>query len=152
MRKFTVKHLLIACAIVAACSAAVIPLGVSSARGHRPSVKFRTVRGRDISIAPLDVSGVSAYQVNCPRGYVATGYGVLLGANDLVFADPTVSGRGYDFDFANPSDLDSFDSSASVRCATGKNARVYGVASTVSRTSKTALDRAARRSLHSRSR
>lgn len=145
MKRFTLKHLLIACALVTACSAVVIPLGVSSARKPRPSLKFRTVRGGEISVAPLDVT--HTHRINCPRGYVATGYGVLLGADELVYADPTSSGRGYAFSFANPSEFSSYSASASVRCATGRSVRVYAVSSSVSQTSHAALERAARRAL-----
>lgn len=146
------RRTLLAAISAIALVAALVPLGVSSAapRKPKPTLKFRTVRGREIHVAPLDVSGLDAYNLRCPRGYVATGYGVGLGALDLVYADPSFNGRGYDFAFANSSDADTFSGNAEVRCVTGANAKVQAVSSALPRTSKVALARAARKALHMR--
>lgn len=137
-------------AAVAVVSAAVLPLATGSARRHKqhaPVVKFKTVRGPEVAIAPFGITGLNAYNLRCPRGYVATGYGVGLGATELVYADPSVDGRGYDFAFANPSELSTFHANGSLRCATGRRAHLIASASAVGSSTHAGLIADARRAL-----
>jgi hypothetical protein len=112
-------------AVVLLLGGALLPLGFGEARKKSKSqLKFRTARGPQIAIPPQTVTQVGQYDLRCPGRYVATGYGVGLGATDLVYAEPSVSGRGYDFSFANPSTTSTFHASGQVRCARGRKLRV----------------------------
>jgi hypothetical protein len=106
--------------------------------------RAETVRGPDITVPPGRTTGPDGYTVSCPGRYVATGYGVGLGATELVFAFTTVNGRGYDFDFSNPSDISSFQANGDVRCARGRNLRVRAQ---VSRNEKRRADAQAKAAL-----
>jgi hypothetical protein len=90
-------------------------------RSSAHKLVFATRDGPDVTIGPLSTNDVGSYIVRCRRGWQATGFGVLLGANDLVYADPTTDGRGYEFLFGNPDSSNAFTSSGNVRCAKGKN-------------------------------
>ena len=105
----------------AACLALVVlvvtPFASDAARRHRLAVA--TYDGPDIVIPPGSTNDVGSYIVRCPRGWQTTGFGVLNGANDIVYADPTSDGRGYEFLFGNPSSSSSFTASGNVRCEKG---------------------------------
>ena len=107
----------------AACLAvvvlAVLPFASDAARKSTHRLAVATYDGPEITIAPLSTNDVGSYIVRCPRRWQTTGFGVLNGANDIVYADPTSDGRGYEFLFGNPSSSSSFTASGNVRCEKG---------------------------------
>jgi hypothetical protein len=96
----------------------VSPFSSDARRQAKPRLVLATYDGPDIEIPPLGVND-APYVVKCPRGWQTTGFGVLNGANDIVYADPTSDGRGYEFLFGNPSSSSSFTASGNVRCEKG---------------------------------
>jgi hypothetical protein len=107
----------------AACLALLVlvvtPFASNARRAPTPRLAVATYDGPDIVIPPLGTNEVGSYIVRCPRRWQTTGFGVLNGANDIVYADPTTDGRGYEFLFGNPSTSDSFTASGNVRCEKG---------------------------------
>jgi hypothetical protein len=107
----------------AACLALLVlvatPFASDARRTPKPRLAVATFEGPDISIPPLGTNEVGDYIVRCPRGWQTTGFGVLNGANDIVYADPTTDGRGYEFLFGNPSPSSTFTASGNVRCEKG---------------------------------
>src|ERR671923_672108 len=107
----------------AACLALLVlvvtPFASNARRAHKHRLAFATYDGPDISIPPSNTNEVGSYVVRCPRGWQTSGFGVLNGANDVVYADPTTDGRGYEFLFGNPSTSTAFTASGNVRCAKG---------------------------------
>ncbi len=100
----------------AACLALLVlvvsPLASDARRkASKPRLAVATFDGPDIQIPPLNTNEVGSYIVRCPRGWQTTGFGVLNGANDIVYADPTSDGRGYEFLFGNPSQSSAFTAS-----------------------------------------
>jgi hypothetical protein len=114
MKRFTAGA-----ACLAVLALVVTPL-VSDAARKRPAPRLAvaTVQGPDIEVAPLSVNAED-YVVRCRRGWQTTGFGVLNGATDIVYADPTSDGRGYVFAFGNPSSSSPFTASGNVRCVKG---------------------------------
>jgi hypothetical protein len=116
------KRMLAGAACLALLALVITPLASDAAKkkaAPKPRLSLATYDGPDIKVAPLGVTDVDQYVIRCPHGWQTTGFGVLNGATDLVFADPTNDGRGYSFVFGNPSSSSSFTASASVRCAKG---------------------------------
>lgn len=120
---------------VAVLAAVIIAAGIAAAAdgATKPSVHTRVIHGPMVDVAPFGVTDVGAYRMRCPRGYVLTGVGELLGANELVYADPDPGGRGAEFSFANPSDTDTFSSAGVIVCATGNRALKVSASSVVNR-------------------
>jgi hypothetical protein len=112
------RRILAGVACLALLIVAVSPFS-SDARRARPRLAIATFDGPDIEVPPNSVTDVDAYVLKCPRRWQVTGFGVLNGANDVVFADPTSDGRGYAFAFGNPSTSTSFTASGNLRCAKG---------------------------------
>jgi hypothetical protein len=106
----------------AACLALLVlvvsPLTSDARKKSKPRLAVATYEGPDIQIAPLSVNSAD-YVVRCPRGWQVTGFGVLNGANDIVYADPTNDGRGYAFAFGNADSSSTFTASGNVRCEKG---------------------------------
>ena len=115
------RRILAGAACFALLVAVVSPFSSDAKRRAKPKprLSLATYDGPDIDVPPASVTEVDAYVLKCPRGWQTTGFGVLNGATDVVFADPTNDGRGYSFAFGNPSSSSSFTASASVRCAKG---------------------------------
>lgn len=87
------------------------------AQAAAPSLSVRVVQGPSIDLAAWEVTELGAYDLQCPGGYVATGFGIANGANDVVIADVNPDGRSYTFSFANGSDGGPYGASASIICA-----------------------------------
>jgi len=115
------KRMLAGAACLALLVVAVSPFSSDAKRRAKPKPRLSvaTFDGPDIEVPPLGVTEVDGYVVKCPRGWQTTGFGVLNGANDIVFVDPTNDGRGYSFAFGNPSSTSSFTAAGSVRCEKG---------------------------------
>jgi hypothetical protein len=97
----------------------VMPFASDARNNPTPRLSFATVNGPDIQIPPVSTNDVGSYVVRCRRGWQTTGFGVLNGANDVVYVDPTTDGRGYEFLFGNPDGSGSFTASGNVRCVKG---------------------------------
>src|SRR4051794_25050637 len=114
------RRIVAGAACLALLALVVSPLTSDARRkASKPRLAVATYDGPNIVIAPLSTNEVGSYIVRCPRGWQTTGFGVLNGANDIVYADPTSDGRGYEFLFGNPSPSDSFTASGNVRCEKG---------------------------------
>jgi hypothetical protein len=113
------RRILVGAACLALLVLVVTPFASDARRKAKPRLAVATFEGPDISIPPLGTNEVGDYVVRCPRGWQTTGFGVLNGANDIVYADPTTDGRGYEFLFGNPSTSSSFTASGNVRCEKG---------------------------------
>jgi hypothetical protein len=113
------RRFLAGAACLALLALVVSPLASDARKAPKPRLAVATFDGPDISIPPLGTNDVGSYVVRCRRGWQTTGFGVLNGANDIVYADPTTDGRGYEFLFGNPSSSDSFTASGNVRCVKG---------------------------------
>jgi hypothetical protein len=114
------RRILAGAACLALLALVVSPLASDARRkAAKPRLAVATFDGPDILIPPSGTNEVGSYVVRCPRGWQTTGFGVLNGANDIVYADPTTDGRGYEFLFGNPSTSDSFTASGNVRCEKG---------------------------------
>ena len=110
-------------AVLVVAAGAVLPVGWGEAQrsGSKPRLAFRTYEADRVNIPPRQTTGVDGYNLACPRGWTATGFGVRLGGTTLVYADPSRDGRGYEFGFANPSQLHTFGAAGSVKCVKGRN-------------------------------
>jgi len=106
------RFLLILVAAIAAAGAVVVPSQSASA----PRITLTDRHGPDIRLAPGEVR--ENYNVYCPSGHYATGFGMFKGGLDLVYAMPTPRGRGYQFAFANPTET-TITAAGVVMCATG---------------------------------
>lgn len=105
-------------ACLALLALVVSPLASDARKKSNPRLAVATYDGPTITVPALSVTEDN-YVVRCPRGWQTTGFGVLNGANDIVFADPTSDGRGYVFAFGNPSTTSSYQASGNVRCEKG---------------------------------
>jgi hypothetical protein len=107
----------------AACLALLVlivsPLASDARKKSKPRLAVATFDGPEIDIPPSTTNEVGSYVVRCPRGWQATGFGVINGVNDVVYADPTRDGRGYEFLFGNPDNTVPYSASGSVRCEKG---------------------------------
>ena len=112
----------VAVLLLAVGVSALLPSAGTAAKRQTMKVQVRVVRGPDMSLEPYAVSDLDQYNLRCPTGYVTTGYGLLLGASELVYADPNGSGTGYDFAFSNPTDFMTTSPSASIICIRGTGA------------------------------
>lgn len=129
------------------CAAVAFVVATGAADGSpKAQVRVKVVHGGEINVAPLDVTGIDAYQLRCPHGYLVSGTGVLNGATEVVFADPDVSGRSASFSFANPSEDQSFTASGTIVCVSGaRGLRAVHVAAARERQSAIEQARAALR-------
>ena len=94
------------------------------ADGASPQLNFVVVEGSPITVPPASVTDEKDYDVRCPKGYVATGFGVSLGSTQLVFADPDAGGRGFSFAFLNSETTPAPDVRATVVCMRGRGVQV----------------------------
>ncbi|HEY1356972.1 MAG TPA: hypothetical protein VGF21_01580 [Thermoleophilaceae bacterium] len=130
------RRIVAGAACLALLALVVSPLTSDAKRKKKasPRLAVATYDGPDILIPPLSTNNVGSYIVRCPRGWQTTGFGVLNGANDIVYADPTSDGRGYEFLFGNPDTTNSFTASGNVRCEKGgKGLKVRKAAAGASR-------------------
>ena len=86
-------------------------------KSSKPKLQFTSVLGPDTPVPPNDFAVARA---QCPRGYIATGGGLFLGAIIPITDGPTVDGRAWESDGFNPSGTNVFDHSVLVQCAKGK--------------------------------
>ena len=110
------RRIVAGAACLALLALVVSPLTSDARKKPKPRLAVATFEGPDLHLAPLTVAD---YVVRCPRGWQTTGFGVLNGANDIVYADPTTDGRGYAFAFGNPDSTNTFTASGGVRCEKG---------------------------------
>src|SRR3954447_10403776 len=107
----------------AACLALLVlivsPQASDARKKSKPRLAVATFDGPEIDIPPSTTNDVGSYVVRCPRGWQTTGFGVLNGANDIVYADPTRDGRGYAFAFCKSDSSNTFTASGNVRCEKG---------------------------------
>ena len=115
-----IRLLAVLIAVAAVAFLALQPL----ADGASPQLSFVVAEGNAITIPGQTVTADDDYKVTCPKGYIATGHGVNLGATRLVFADPDARGRGYSFAFLNTDADPAPNVSATVICVRGKGLRV----------------------------
>lgn len=131
--------------LVAAAAIAAVALD-PLADGASPTLSFQVVDGGEVTVPGQTVTADDDYAVACPKGFIATGHGVNLGAARLVFADPDPRGRGYSFAFLNTAAEPAPNVSASVICVRGKGLRVR--AASLSREDRRRAVEQARRALH----
>jgi hypothetical protein len=111
-------------AVLLGAIAVALALQSGADAAKKPKLSVGSVYGNSISVPPQDVTAVDQYNLRCPYPYRATGHGVLLGAVQLIYATPSVDGRGYDFAFANPSADTAYDAAGTVTCIRGTGLKV----------------------------
>jgi hypothetical protein len=118
LKEAALKRFLTGAASLALLVLIVSPFASDARKKRTLRLAVATYEGPEIQVPPVSVNA-GDYVVKCPRGWQVTGFGVLNGATDVVYADPTSDGRGYAFAFGNSSQTTAFRASGNVRCQKG---------------------------------
>jgi hypothetical protein len=111
---------LVMAGLLGAVVAVSMAIGADGKTTQRPRLAVKVIDGPDMTVGPLQVTEVGAYDLKCPRGYLVSGVGTLQGATDVVYATPNPDDRTASFSFANPDDSVTFHAAGTIVCVRGE--------------------------------